>query len=70
MSTNEQIKAASQRCAFLLRLLDEAQTSEDKQRAVVLYSMAQVECDNMTRTLDTLLFRKRPAIKLQRIRAA
>lgn len=70
MSTNEQIKAASQRCAFLLRLLEEAQTSEDKQRAAVLYSMAQVECDNMTRTLDTLLFRKRPVARLQRIRAA
>ncbi len=70
MSTNEQIKAASQRCAFLLRLLEEAQSSQDAQRAGVLYSMAQVECDNMTRTLDTLLYRKRPAFKLQRTRAA
>jgi hypothetical protein len=70
MSTNLQIKAVSQRCAFLLRLLEEAQTSDDRQRAVVLYSMAQVECDNMARTLDTLLFRKRPADKLQRTRAA
>jgi len=70
MSINEQIKAASQRCAFLLRLLEEAQTSEDAQRAGVLYSMAQVECDNMTRTLDTLLYRKRPAFRLQRTRAA
>ncbi len=70
MSTNQQIKAASQRCAFLLRLLEEAQTSEDKQRAAVLYSMAQVECDNMTRTLDTLLTRKQPVARVQRIRAA
>jgi hypothetical protein len=70
MSTNQQIKAASQRCAFLLRLLEEAQASGDPQRAGVLYSMAQVECDNMTRTLDTLLYRKRPAAKLQRTRAA
>jgi hypothetical protein len=70
MSTHQQIKAASQRCAFLLRLLEEAQMSEDSQRAAVLYSMAQVECDNIARTLDTLLFRKRPADKLQRSRAA
>lgn len=70
MSTNQQIKAASQRCAFLLRLLEEAQMSADRQRAAVLYSMAQVECDNLTRNLDTLLFRKRPAYKLQRKRAA
>jgi hypothetical protein len=70
MSTNLQIKAVSQRCAFLLRLLEEAQTSGDRQRALVLYSMAQIECDNMARTLDTLLFRKRPADKLLRTRAA
>ncbi len=70
MSTNQQIKAASQRCAFLLRLIEEAQMTADTQRAAVLYSMAQVECDNMTRNLDTLLFRKRPAYKLQRKRAA
>lgn len=70
MSTNQHIKAASQRCAFLLRLLEEAQSSDDRQRAGVLFSMAQVECDNLTRTLDTLLERKRPAQKLQRNRAA
>lgn len=70
MSTNQQIKAASQRCAFLLRLLDEAQMSADRRRAETLYSMAQVECENLTRNLDGLLFRKRPAYKLQRNRAA
>ena len=70
MSTNEQIKAASQRCAFLVRLIDEAKMSPDRQRSLVLYNMAQVECDTVARTLDSLLFRKRPAYKLQRPRAA
>ena len=70
MSTNQQIMAASQRCAFLLRLIDEAQMSADSKRAAILYNMAQVECDNLSRTLDTLLFHKRPAYKLHRPRAA
>ena len=70
MSTNQQIKAASERCAFLLRLIEEAKMSADTKRSAVLYSMAQVECDNLSKNLDTLLFRKRPAYKLQRNRAA
>jgi len=70
MSTNDQIKAAGQRCSFLLRLIEEARASHDEQRALVLYNMAQVECDTVTRSLDTLLFRKRPAYKLTRPRAA
>lgn len=70
MSIHQQIKAASQRCAFLLRLIEEARSGEDRQRAQVLYSMAQVECDNMSRTLDTVLNRKQAATKVQRVRAA
>jgi hypothetical protein len=70
MSTNEQIKAASQRCAYLVRLIEEAKLSSEPQRALVLYNMAQVECDTVAQTLDTLLFRTRPAYKLCRTRAA
>ena len=70
MSTNEQIKVAGQRCSFLLRLIEEARASRDEQRALVLYNMAQVECETVARSLDTLLFRKRPAYKLPRPRAA
>ena len=70
MSTNHQIKEASQRCTYLLRLLEEASLSADHQRTLALYNMAQVECDTVARSLDTLLFRKRPAYKLCRTRAA
>jgi hypothetical protein len=70
MSTNQQIKAASQRCAYLVRLIEEANLSSDKQRSAVLYNMAQIECDVVARELDTLLFRKRPAYKICRTVAA
>jgi hypothetical protein len=70
MSTNQEIKAASQRCAYLVRLIEEASLSSDRQRSAVLYNMAQVECDVVSRELDTLLFRKRPAYKICRVQAA
>ena len=70
MTTNQEIKAASQRCAYLARLIEEAGLSNDGQRSLVLYNMAQVECDTVSRELDALLFRKRPAYKICRTRAA
>jgi hypothetical protein len=70
MSTNQQIKAASQRCAYLVRLIEEAGLSSDRQRSLVLYNMAHVESDTVSRELDSLLFQKRPAYKICRTRAA
>lgn len=70
MSTNQQIKAASQRCAYLVRLIEEAGSSSDRQRAAVLYNMARVECDVVSNEIDALLFRKRPAYKICRTVAA
>ncbi len=63
MSIQSQLKEASQKYAFLLRLVQEARMSPDRDRAILLYSMARTEVDNLIRTLKAAVDTKRPATR-------
>jgi hypothetical protein len=70
MSIHGQLKEASQKYAFLLRLVQEARLSPDRDRAILLYSMARTELDNLIRTLKVAVDAKRPATRPARREAA
>ena len=70
MSINGQLKEATQKYVFLLRLIEEARLSTDRERAVLLYSMARVEVDNVIRSLEAAIDTKRPKARPSQRRAA
>ena len=70
MSINVQLKEATQKYSFLLRLVEEARLTPDRDRAVLLYSMARTEVDNLIRSLQAAIDSKRPASRIARRKAA
>ncbi|MAF47693.1 MAG: hypothetical protein CMM10_05485 [Rhodospirillaceae bacterium] len=70
MSVKSELKSATRQCAFINRLVKEAEACTDSDRAGLLYGMAKVESGNLSKSLRTLLARKRPAHQLNQARAA
>ena len=70
MSAKSELKSATKQCAFIHRLVIEAEACTDTDRAGLLYGMAKEESGNLAKTLTTLLARKRPAHQLIQARAA
>ena len=64
MSTQECIKSATRQCAFLKRLIEEAESSSDHERSILLFGMAKDESENLSNSLRQYLSRKLPAHEL------
>ncbi|NQV55774.1 MAG: hypothetical protein HQ503_07950 [Rhodospirillales bacterium] len=60
MSANNELYSATRQCAFIRRLVEEAEICADKKRAGLLYGMAREESGNLSKSLRSLLTRKRP----------
>ena len=70
MSTANTIRTASKHCMLVARLIEEAETSPNSERAALLFGMAREETDNVAKTLRQYLSRKRPAHELARQKVA
>ncbi len=64
MSTPEYIKTVTRQCEFLNRLIQEAQATEDRDQAVLLFGMARDETDNLSKSLRQHLARVLPGHEL------
>ena len=70
MSAANIISTASKHCMLVARLVEEASTSSDPERAALLFGMAREETDNVAKTLRQYLARKLPAHELARQKVA
>ncbi len=64
MSANNDLKSVTRQCAFIRRLVEEAEICADSERAGLLYGMARVESCNLSKSLRTFLTRKLPPHRL------
>ena len=64
VSTNDCIKTANRQCIFIQRLVAEAKSASDPDRATLLYGMAREEANNLSKSLRQYLARKLPTEKL------
>jgi len=70
MSAKSELEPASRQCAFIHRLIVEAEACSEKDRADLIFGMAREESGNLAKTLTTLLARKRLAHQLPPATAA
>ncbi len=64
MSTSEYIKSVTRQAAFLNKLIREAETIDDGERAELLLGMAREESDNLSKSLRQHLSRVHHGHKL------
>ncbi len=64
MSTSEYIKSVTRQAAFLNKLIREAESIDDGERAELLLGMAREESDNLSQSLRQHLSRVQQGHKL------